>query len=243
MTNRAGEFSPKQLARIAGFLYLVVIVGGAFAEIFVRQRFVVDSDAVATANNILSHEQVYRWGFVADLIACLCNVPLAMIFYELFKVVNRRGALLVVYFTLVGTAIQVTALFNHFEPLILLKRGQDLGVNLQLLQAQAYMALRLQSTGYAVALTFFGCYCLVMGYLIFQSTFLPRIIGLLLVIEGACYLTNSFVVFLAPEIANRIFGFLLASGMAEVILCLWLLVMGVNVQKRNEKAGLAVSGF
>jgi len=236
MTARADEFSPQVYARIAGFLYLIVIVGGAFAELFVRQRLVVANDAAATANNILAHEQLFRLGFAAELIPLLCNVPLAVIFYELFKVVSRRVSLLVVFFSLVGTAIEGADLLNHFAPLILLKRGHDLGVDQQLLQAQAYMALNLQSIGFAIALTFFGCFCLSLGYLIFRSGFLPRVLGVLLAIEGVCYLTNSFADFLAPGIAARVFAFLLVSGLAEVALCLWLLLRGLNVAKWQEKA-------
>jgi hypothetical protein len=235
---RDTEFSPRVYARIAGLLYLLVIAGGAFAELFVRQRLLVANDAAATANNILAHEQLFRWGFAAELIPLLCNVPLAVIFYELFKVVNRRVTLLAVSFSLVGTAVEGAALLQHYEPLILLKRGHDLGVNLQLLQAQAYMALRLQSIGFAVALTFFGCFCLAMGTLIFRSGFLPRILGIALAIEGVCYLVNSFADFLAPGIAAQVFAVLMVSGLAEVALCLWLLVRGVNVVKWQERAGV-----
>jgi hypothetical protein len=84
------EFSPQACARLAGFFYLIVIVAGAIAEIFVRQQLVVANDAPATAGNILAHEQLFRWGFVADLIAGLCVMPLIVLLYELLKVVNRR---------------------------------------------------------------------------------------------------------------------------------------------------------
>ena len=152
-------------------------MGGVFAEIFVRQRLIVAGDAAATAQNILTHERLFRWGFAAELVPCLCNMPLAVIFYELFKVVNRRAAL-----------------------------------------------------------TFFGGYCLTIGYLIFRSTFLPRVIGVLLAIEGVCYLTNSFVDFLAPGLASGALALLMVSGLAEVVLCLWLLLKGLNLAKWQEMA-------
>jgi hypothetical protein len=242
MTTRDAEFSPQLYARIAGFLYLIVIVGGAFAELFVRQRLMIANDAAATASNILAHEQLFRWGFVAQLVPLLCNMFLAVIFYELFAVVNRRVASLVVFATLVGSAVEGADLLNHLAPLILLKRGHDFGVDPQLLQAQAYITLNLQSIGFAVALTFFGITCLALGYLIYRSGFLPRIIGLLLAIEGACYLTNSFGLFLAPAFAARFFGFLLVSGIAEVVLCLWLLLRGLNVAKWQKRARAVFSG-
>jgi hypothetical protein len=236
MPPRADEFSPQRYARIAGLLYLIVIAGGVFAELVVRQRLVVPNDAAATAHNILAHEQLFRWGFAAELIPGLCNMGLAVIFWELFKVVNRRAALLVVFCTLAGTAIESAALLHHFEPLILLQRGLALGVDPHLLQAQAYMALRMQSIGFAVALTYFGIYCLAIGYLIFRSGFLPRVIGVLLAFEGLCYLANSFVDFLAPGFAGPVFAVLMVSGLAEVVFCLWLLVKGVNVVKWRESA-------
>jgi hypothetical protein len=229
------EFSPQAYARMAGVLYLIVIVCGIFAELFVRQRLVVRNDAVTTANNILAHEQLFRWGFAADLTAGLCVMPLILLLYELFKVVNRRVALLAVFFSLVGTAVQSAALLGHFAPLILLKRGHDLGVNPELLQAQTYMALQLQAIGYAVALAFFGGTMLARGSLILRATFVPRIIGVLLAIEGVCYLANSFVDFVAPGIAATVFAVLMVSGLAEVVLCLWLLLRGVNVAKWQEQ--------
>ena len=98
--ERIAEASPRLKARIAGLLYLIIIVGGIFAEIFVRGRLVVHGDAAATAHNIVTHELLYRLGFAAEIFYCACNVPLILIFYDLFKVVNRSAALLVVFFSL-----------------------------------------------------------------------------------------------------------------------------------------------
>jgi hypothetical protein len=233
------HISPLRYARLAGFLYLIIIVGGAFAELGVRQRLFVARDAAATAANILANEQLYRWGFVAQLVPLLCNMFLAVIFYELLKIVNRRIAMAVVCCSLVGSAIEGAGLLTHFAPLTLLLRGPTLGVDPGLLQAQAYMSLSLQSVGFSVALTFFGCTCIARGWLLFRSGFFPRFIGVFLAIEGVCYLINSFGNFLAPAYAARIFDVLLVAGLAEVLLCLWLLVRGVNVVKWHERANAA----
>src|SRR5215831_9249091 len=109
--------SPQHLARIAGSLYLIIIVGGFFAIGYVPAALVVPGDAAATAHNILAHELLYRLGLVAHMIILVCNIPLALIFYELFKVVNRRLALLVVFFSLVGSAIEGANILNQFAPL------------------------------------------------------------------------------------------------------------------------------
>ena len=98
--------APQVYARVAGLLYLIGIVAGFYAEIFVRGAVVVANDAAATAHNIVTHELQYRLGFAAELIEVLCNVPLMLIFYELFKVVNKRVALLMVFFGLLGSAIE-----------------------------------------------------------------------------------------------------------------------------------------
>jgi hypothetical protein len=227
---------PRTYARIAGALYLIVIVAGIFAELVVRSRLVVSDDAAATANNILAHEQLFRWGFAAELIAGLCVMPLMLLLYELLKIVNTRIALLAVFFSLVGGSVESAALLGHFAPLVILKRGHDFGVNQELLQALTYMSLQLQGIGYAVALAFFGGTMLARGYLIVRSTFFPRFIGVLLAIEGVCYLANSFADFLAPGIAPTVFAILMVSGLAEVILCLWLLVMGVNEERWKEQS-------
>src|ERR1051325_3031984 len=110
---------PRQLARIAGALYLVNIVLGAFAISIVPAIVVVAGDAAATAHNIQTHELLYRLGLVAHLVVTVTNVPLALIFYELFKVVNRRLALLDAFFILVATAIEAARILNQFTPLVL----------------------------------------------------------------------------------------------------------------------------
>jgi uncharacterized protein DUF4386 len=234
------EASPRLYARPAGFLYLIVIVGGIFAELFVRGRLVVHGDAAATAHNILAHQMLYRWGFVVELFYCVCNVPLTVIFYNLFKVVNRNVTLMMVILDLVVNTIESISLLGHYAPLLLLGGGPHLSAfTPEQLQALAYVSVELFEHGFAICLVFFGCDCLAMAYLIYRSTFLPRILGLLLAIEGLGYLINSFTLFLAPGLQARIFPYFVPTAIAEVALCLWLLVMGVNVQRWKEQADAA----
>ena len=229
--------SARLKARIAGGLYLIVIAGGIFAEIFVRGRLVIHGDATATAHNILAHQLLYRLGFATEVFYCACNVPLVFILYDLFKVVNRSVALLVLFFSLVGTAIESVSLLCHFTPLILLGGGPQLSAfTAEQLQAGAYVSIQLFEYGFAIALVFFGFYCFAIAYLIIRSTFFPRFIGVLLAIEGLLYLSNSFANFLAPGIAARVFPFLAASAIAEISFCLWLLLVGVNGPKWKTPA-------
>jgi hypothetical protein len=242
--ERIAETSPALKARVAGFLYLIVIVGGIFAEVFVRGRLVVHGDAAATAHNIVTHELLYRLGFAVEVFYCaFCNVPILLIFYNLFKVVNKNVALLMVFFDLVTTAIESISMLAHFAPLVFLGGGHYLSAfTAEQLQASAYMSLQLFEHGFAISLVFFGLDCLVTAYLIVRSTFLPRILGVLLAIEGLGYLINSFAAFLAPALQARIFPYFMVTGIGEVALCLWLLVMGVNVQRWKEQAGVAGKG-
>ena len=242
MNNRTTSFWPQRAARLSGLLYLVVIVGGGFAELGVRERFLVAGDAVATANNVLANESLFRWGFAADLVAVLCVVPLIYLLYELLKDANRHVARTAVFFSLVGIAVQSAALLGHFAPLVLLKRGAALGVPIDLLRAQTYMALQLQGIGYAVALTFFGGTMLFRGYLIVRSALVPRSIGVALMVEGVAYWANSLFDFVAPGFAGAALQILMVTALAEVALCLWLLAVGVNVERWQELRARADRG-
>jgi hypothetical protein len=229
--------SPQLQARIAGGLYLIVIVGGIFAEVLVRGRLVVHADAAATAHNIMAHPMLYRWGFVVELFYCVCNVPVTVIFYNLFKVVNRNLALMMVILDLVVNTIESISLLFHFAPLLLLQGGHYLSAfTAEQLQAASYVSIELFEHGFAICLVFFGFDCLVMAYLIYRSTFLPRILGAMLAIEGVGYLVNSFSLFLVPALQPRIFPYFAVTAIAEVALCLWLLVMGVNAERWRERA-------
>jgi hypothetical protein len=240
MTEGITGMSPNQQARLAGGFYLINILTGVFAIIFVRSALLVPGDAAATAANILAHETRFRLGFVAEIITCITCIPLAVIFYNLLKIVNKSLAMADVFFSLVGTAIEATVLLNHFAPLIFLQRGGYLGAfTPEQLQVQAYISLQLQDIGLSIALVFFGFDCFIVGYLVFRSTFLPRIIGVLLAIEGTGYLINSFTSFVAPALQARIFPYFTATAIGEVSLSLWLLVMGVNVARWRERAAEA----
>jgi hypothetical protein len=240
MMERIAETSPRRKARIAGVFYLLNIVGCLFAEAFVRGRLVINGDSVATTHNILAHERLFRLGFASDLVAVTSYIAVTGLFYNLFRPVNRNLSFVAAFFGFAGCLTQGINLLNHFLPLILLGSEHALsGFTTGQLQTLAYTSLKLFSTGYNMAMVFFGCYCLSIGYLIFRSTFLPRILGPLLVIAGLCYQINSFANFLSPAFAAKLFPYILMPGAVEILLCLWLLVVGVNVQRWKEQASAA----
>ncbi len=236
--RQLGDASPLVKARIAGFLYLIIIVGGAFAQLGVRDRLVVSGDAVATAQNILANELLYRVGFAVEVFYVLWCIPLNILLYDLFKIVDKKLAVIMVFFSTVGAAVQALALLAHYAPLVLLGKASYLtAFTTAQLQAAAYLSIRLFDNGYMIALSFFGMFCITLSYLILRASFVPRFLAVLLFIEGSLYLANSFGHFLAPAVGNKIFPFLLLSGVAEVSFCLWLLIVGINLPRWKEQAG------
>jgi hypothetical protein len=238
MANHTAETSPQAYARIGGVLYLIIIVAGFFAVIFVRDKLIVSGDAMATANNIMASELLWRIGIACDLIMHVCDVPLMMIFYVLLRPVNRNLALLVVLFTLVQTAVAVANKLNLLVPVFLLGNADYLkALEPHQRHALAYLAIKAHDYGFGIALIFFGCQCLVLGYLIFRSGYLPKVLGVLMQIAGLCYLTNSFARLLVPTFADMIFpAILVPAFIGEFSLCLWLLVKGVDVPKWERLA-------
>lgn len=229
-------------ARIAGFLYLIVILGGTFAQVFVRDRLVVPGDALATFHNIQSHPLLYRLGFVVELFYCACNVPLVLILYQIFKRVSRLAALMMFTFAMLANAVEIVSLLAHFLPLILLEQANTLrAFSADQLGALTYLSVQLFEHGFAASLVFFGFDCLTMAYLIVRSKLLPRIIGILLVVEGLGYLVNSFSLFLEPALQARIFPYFAATAIAEIALCLWLLIRGVDVRQWQANEHLNAS--
>lgn len=231
--------SPRKLARAAGVLYLVNIVLGGFAIGVVPAMLIVPGDVAATAHNIQAHELLYRLGLAAHVVVVLTNVPLAVLFYDLFRVVNRRVALLVVFFTLVGTAVETAGLVDQFAPLVLLS-GTPYSGSVPAAQLE-YLPGDLSATGYSITEVFFGCYAICLSYLVVRSAFLPAAIGVLMGIDGLGYLVYSFADLLAPGFAAHLVPWIQLPVLAgEGSLCLWLLVAGVDVERWAERASAAL---
>jgi hypothetical protein len=232
--------SNNKLARAAGFLYLITIVSGGFAEAFVREGLTVYGNAVATAQNILASEQMYRFGFVADLVCILCGIFLSIIFYILFKPVNKSLSLLALIFSIVATAVMAVNLLNQLAPLLLLHNSsyQDT-FSIAQLQTLSLFYLNLQSQGYNISLFLFAFYFPIIGYLIYKSNFLPRTLGVIYTMAGVGYLINSLGWFLAPHFAAKLFPYvLLPAFIGEVSMSLWLLFKGIkdpDIKSESEK--------
>ena len=239
MTDRITEASPRFKARMAGVFQLLEAVTASFPGVFVLGRLVVDGNAAATAANIVGHERLFWLGFASSLIGVACHVAWALLMYELLKPVNKSLSLLAAFFVLVCCAMQALTSLFYLAPLLILQGGSSLSAfTAEQLQSLALMFLKLNQYAYNIDLVFFGLWCVLTGYLIFRSTFLPRILGVLLAISGL-----GWVIYLYPPLAYHLFIPYIASASAlgEIPLEFWLIVMGVNVQRWKEQAGAARS--
>src|SRR5712692_2500099 len=239
MTERITETSPRLYARVAGGLWLIVIAAGVFAYV-AGSSVIVRNDAAATAANILANESLFRLGFVADLIAGACYVGVTVLLYYLLKPVGSNLALLAAFFGLGGVAIGAASSVSRLAPLVLLRGDQYLSsFTTGQLQAMALMSLKLHAQGFNLSMVFFGIQCFLVGFLIVRSSFLPRILGVLLAIAGLSYVSSSLANFLSPAFGALVSPFILPAGIVgEGSLTLWLLLIGVNVPKWQDLTDL-----
>ncbi len=242
MPNPSAETSPQRYARIGGLLYLIIIVAGITGELFVRGSIVVSRDAAATANNLIASTSLWRAGIAGDLVMHMCDVGLMLVFYVLLRPVSRNLAMLAVLFNLVQTGVLVANKLNLMLPLFLLGDAAYLkAFTPAQLQALAYVSLRTHDYGFGFGLIFFGMECLVVGYLVIRSDYLPKVLGILMQLAGACYLTNSFALVLYPALASRLFpAIMLPPFVAELSMAMWLLVKGVDLAKWRERAAAKI---
>jgi hypothetical protein len=223
--------SNKNTARIAGLLYLLVAVFYGFSHFF-RVSLAVPGDAGATANNIMASEWLFRIAFVSGLIGQLCFILLGLALYVLLKPVNRNLALLMVIFVLVSVPIAMLNLLNQFAALLLLSGANYLAVfEADQLHALVMLFLDLLDHGTLIAQIFWGIWLLPLGYLVFKSGFLPKILGILLMIATFGYVVGSFASFLFPNYDRIIELVYYEPAIAEILFVLWLLIRGVNESK------------
>jgi Domain of unknown function (DUF4386) len=232
MRSTSIESRTQFYARTGGALYLVLIVLGFFA-VAIRGKVFVAGNAASTAAHLISMQPLWRWGIAAEFVALAATISLAMIYYYLFRPVHKELNLLATLLRMVGITVQAVALLNLLEALTPLGSAAYLKAFApEQLHALAYQAIGAHARGFGLALLLFGWCFLVHGWLIYRSGFLPRALGVMIQIAGLCYLTNSFALFLAPPLEDRLFPWiLLPCFVAESSLCLWLLIKGVNVEK------------
>lgn len=217
-------------ARIAGLLYLAIIVCGIFSEVYVRMNLIAPRDAAATAANILAFPNLYRMGFVADSIMLLSDVAIAILFYSLLKAVNNTLALMAAAFRLSQAVILGVNLLNYHAALLLLGES-EYGYFSVGDQHHALMMffLDLHKHGYDLGLLFFAASNLILGYLIIKSNLFPSIFGYALQMSAVVYLAGGYCRFVFPQYVDFLQPAYFIPFIAELAFCLWLLIRSVRI--------------
>ena len=226
--------SLKKTARLAGLLYLVWIMTGVFAMFYVPSQINMRGDAVTTAQNILSNELLFRTRIVIDLMSCTIWVFMVLVLYRLFKHVDERQAKLLVALVIV----QIPAVFfmEAFNITSLMIFKGEILKTFELSQRQDLVMLFLKINDYGTFILemFWGLWLFPLAILVYRSRFLPRFLGVWLIITGFFYLVLSFTSLLLPQYKDMVLNgaFALPAEVGEVALMLWLLIKGVKTEYR-----------
>ena len=226
--SQVADQSPRKTARMAGFFYLMFIITFVLAS-YLRSRIIVFGDVATTANNIISSQGVLRLGFMSELFSALFFVLAAWALYVLLKPVNRNLALLLVLLNLGGVAIECINALNLFSALQFLSGASYLSVfQTGQLQALAMSFLNSYTNGFMITQLFFSTWLFPLGYLVYKSRFLPRPLGILLILDFFGILSWFLQFFLLPDYGILSYPGLAISFVAEFSISLWLLIKGVK---------------
>jgi hypothetical protein len=229
--------SPRFTARMTGFFYLMYIVLASVA-VSARRGVIVAGNTAATAANIMAHQSRYELGFACDFLSVAAYVVVVVLFQRLLKAVNASVAMTAMCFGLMGCIIMAIGGVFQLAPLVVLKQASiSTAFSADQLQVQAIVLLKLYTDAYGIALLAFAFFDMLIGYLIWKSTFLPRVLGVLMGLAGAV-----FLIFLAPDYGAQHFKSMLPFAVGEILVILWLLVKGVDVERwweglRDVRAG------
>ncbi len=230
--------SPQKTARVAGFLYLLMFPFVIYSFAFVSSKLIVPGDAATTANNIMASEGLFRSGIVTWLFGQTIYVVLPLVLYKLLKPVNKNHAVLMVILILLAVPIGFLNEISNFAALLLLSGADYLTVfEADQLHAQVMFFLDLNEQGDLIGGIFWGLWLFPLGFLVFKSGFLPRILGVLLIIGALGYVIDSLAGILFPgykAIVSQIV--ILPNFISEFAFFIWLLIKGVNVEEWEKRA-------
>ena len=231
----------KKAARIAGAIYLTMVITAPFSLIYVPSKLIVRGDAAATAENILAHETLFRLAIFGDLIGHVIFICLAIALYRLLSNVNKTWAALMVALVLVSAAVGFLNTLNNIAALILFRGGEFLAVlDKSQRDALAMFFLRLHGQGISIDEIFWGVWLFPFGLLVYRSGFLPRWLGIWLMINCFAYLLLSVIGFFFPAYNNKAFLYLQPLLFGEIAIMLYLLIRGANVKALPMEAGSLV---
>ncbi len=219
----------KNPGRLAGLLYVLASIPGFFALAYVPGKLIVHGNATATANNIAASENLFRLGIAADLVGQALFVFVALALYDLLKGVNQRWAALMVIFILLAIPIAFLNEVNAIAALTLVRGGDFLSLfDKPQRDALAMLFLKLHGGGFEVAEVFWGLWLLPMGLLVYRSRFIPRMLGILLVLACFAYVADSFTSLLLPSYETIVSRWVSPLFLAEAVFMLWLLIVGAR---------------
>lgn len=227
----------RRQTRIAGLCYLVVI-GGVFSE-SVRTSLIKTGDPAGTASAIAESETLWRLGMTYHLAYLPAAAVVAVVLYGLFKPVHATLARLALFFSLSDVTIEVIILLHLYVPVAILREGDALtALDEGQRAALGYLSVRLFATGWSLALFIFSGFCLLTGVLILRSGLVPRVLGVLMVGAGVCYIINSMAWIHSPDLSDAIVPWILLPCFAgELSLALWLVIKGVRTDRVREVVG------
>ena len=226
--------SLKNTARIAGLLYLLLVISGVFGIMYIPSQIIVPGDSVTTAKNIISNELLFRIGVLNDIISNTIFLLLVLVLYRLFKQVNENQAKLMFALVIVQIPFAFFMEALNVTSLMILK-GEILNT-FELSQRQdfAMLFLKINDYGTLPLEMFWGLWLLPFGLLVYKSDFIPRIFGILLLIAGIAYVVDSTIGILLPHYSSFVkYPTLLLVAVGEISIMLWLLIKGVKTQERK----------
>ena len=234
MNNKERINSPQKTARVAAFVFVLIFILGMSTELFIRPGIIIPGDTTATVKNIAASESLFRLSVVSDLVRLVLLMALPLILYKLLKPINKTIVSLMVILALVCVPISLLNELNHFA-VLLLSSGAGYSAVFKADQLNALVMFFIDLRKYGTFITqFFSFWVLLLGYLVFKSGFLPRILGILLMLVGLCYTVSAVLFFLFPNFDATIFG--LFAFIGEALFYMWLLIKGVNVEEWEKRA-------
>ena len=228
--NGIQDISQNKIARMAGLFYLIYIITTASAAV-IRSRIIVFGDAAATANKVISSQWLFRLGFITQLVSAVFFLLAAWALYTLLKPVNKNLALLFLLLNLGGVAVECINMLNLFTALQFFSGTNYLNVfQTGQLQAMGMSFLNSYTNGFMIAQIFYGTWLLPLGYLVYKSRFLPKLLGIVLILDFFGILFWFFQFFLFPSSGVASYPSYVVGFIAEVSISLWLLIKGVKEQ-------------
>jgi Domain of unknown function (DUF4386) len=230
MTQRKAIHPTNKAARIAGAVYLSMVLTAPFSMIYVPEKLIVRGNAAATANNILTHETLFRVGIVGELFGAVIFIVLGVALYRLLSGVNKTWARLMIALVLVSAAVCFLNVLNNIAALTLF-RGDDFLAAFEKTQrdALAYLFIRLHNQGEFMNEIFWGLWLLPFGLLVYRSGFLPRFLGVWLMLACCGWLVLSLIALLFPPYYDAAFRMAQPVLFGELAIVLWLLIKGAKV--------------